>query len=863
MVEQNAAIQLHTSALGTEGADISGGIYQEDYLQALRGVAWAREADKMRTQDGRIKMCLGAVLNPIRSCTWEILAADANDPECVKHRDLVEHILFNDLGTPWNTFVNEAFTFAAFGFSMFEKIHKNVLDHPRFGSYTGFKKLAFRSPKTIDEWHVDANTGELQFVVQRAFGDVNKDVRIPEEFLLIFTMDQEGNDYASSTRALLRPCYGNYKIKQFLKKLKSIGHQKMTVGVPHGEIPVGALKEEQERFKKMLELYSTNERQYMLTPAGFKVTILEGKFDSASLEAGVTAENTEMTCAFLENFLNLGQDGAGGAYALGQTTADFFLKGINCIVSTFTSGINSNVVREIVDANFGPQEAYPKLMHGGIEDVGEDYSRAFKNYVDAGAIVVDPTLRGYVRKLMRLPPEEALPTDVDIEEDPTPEPAKTPPAKEPDPADDEPVNTEPAVEEYEDEPSARVLSREEFRALADKPRTIINQGAVAISELMVEHLDTISNKLIVDVINRYKNMPVTGKAKAAVNVKAGGVNAYKKSLRSAIANLSALAINGAREEVGFKKESYLAQAWNDCRQLADISKIVQDGAFAVFNNLPITVRNKIIQLIDAVISTQAGDLERAVKLQFGSSESSTSDPDILSKDMKIAANKVIDAAKSVGAKNLSSQAVNEARLDTFFDDEISPAVQSFTFMTAEPNCPICDELSDRTFELDDAESLRYTPPLHHNCDCWLRPNLREKLTGTVIPVYQDNPKAPKPDPLGLRSADPDVLKKVQFSECKCDLPHASVDTPSGAPKDRRLAQANKPTLVQAISFDKVKFTRDTAKQWARYHSYKDDEIEEDGNWFTMRQRKIEEFDAATMTRSKFAPGIEATLGKEK
>lgn len=869
MVETNAAIKLHTSALGTEGADVAGGIYQEEYLSELRGVEWARKADKMRTQDGRIKMCLGAVLNPIRACQWEVVAADARDTTMVQHADLVRHILFNDLGTPWHTFVNEAFTFVPFGFSIFEKIHKNVIDHPRFGAYTGYSKLAFRSPKTIEQWNVDTVTGNLKTVFQRSSGDAQKQAEIPAEFLLIFTMDREGNDYASSTRSLLRPCYGNWKVKQFLKKLKVIGHEKMTIGTPHGELPPGATKAAEGEFKRILELYTSNEKQYIVTPAGYKVTILEGKFNSEGLESGINAENVEMTCAFLENFLNLGQEGAGGAYALGQTTADFFLKGINYIASIFTATINCEIIPEIVQMNFGPQEAYPKLMHAGIEDVGEDFSRAFKNYVDAGALVVDPTLRAYVRKILRLPPEDALPEDVkgDAGDTETEDPEIA--APEPTEVDsEEPTNQEPAIEEYSAPEPARTLTHTEImRELADKPRTIINQAATALSELMIEHLDTISNKLVVDVTNRYKNMPDSGKAKAAVNVKAGGVNAYKKALRSALANLSALTINGAREEIGLKKQSYLSAALAQVRELADISKIIQDGSFAVFNNLPITVRNKLIQLIEAVVSKQAADLENAVKLQFASSASTTEDIAVLSKDMKDAANKILDIAKAQGAKNLASQTVNEVRLDTFFDDEAAEAVQSFTFMTAEPNCPICSELDGRTFELDDAESLRYTPPLHHNCDCWLRPNLREKETSGGKTIYKDNPRAPNPDPLGLRSADPDVLSKVQFDDCKCCVgikttpAPAKLDAPARS-KDKRLAQA-KPTIVQAINFDKKNYTRDQAKMWARHHNYKDDEIEEDPQWFSMRQRRIEDFDPASMSRSRFAPGVEATLGKEK
>ena len=74
MVETNqeSPLKKQTSPKGVFGIDVTAGVYNEDYLSDLRGTEWAKEADKMRTQDGQVKMCLGAVLNPIRGASWDI-----------------------------------------------------------------------------------------------------------------------------------------------------------------------------------------------------------------------------------------------------------------------------------------------------------------------------------------------------------------------------------------------------------------------------------------------------------------------------------------------------------------------------------------------------------------------------------------------------------------------------------------------------------------------------------------------------------------------------------------------------------------------------------------------------------------------
>ncbi len=406
-------LKKQTSPKGVSGIEISGSVYDEDYLKKLQGVAWAKEADKMRTQDSQVKMILASVQNPIRSATWEWIPADASDPQSVLHRDFAEFVLTCDMNRSWSVFINEILTFIPFGHSVFEIIHKNVKNHPRFGNYTGIKSLSWRSPKTLEEWKLDMATGELEGILQRSSGDFTNDVTIPSDFLVVFTLDQEGNYFSSTSHSWLRPVYGNYLLKQFLKKLKGIGHEKMTIGTPLGKIPDGASEEDERKFELMLQRYTSNENSYLKVPEGYTIDILKGQFDSSGLEVAIEAENQEMVRAFLANFLNLGQGAgsSGGSFALGADLSDFFLKGIQYVLDLIADTVNSRVITHLIDINFGEQEQYPRVIGSGVQDVGKELSETIGNYVNSGTIVVDETLKKFIRKLHKLPPADLIEED--------------------------------------------------------------------------------------------------------------------------------------------------------------------------------------------------------------------------------------------------------------------------------------------------------------------------------------------------------------------------------------------------------------------------------------------------------------------
>lgn len=401
-------VVIQEAQRGTSGTEVYAGYYQEEYLDTLQSTERADCFDKMRRSDAQIKMLVSAVKNPIRTAAREIVAC-SDDPEHVKHKHLCEQILFKDI--KFNKFLNECLTMIEFGHSVFEKVHKvniekSVLDDEGnivLNTYIGLRKLAWRSPRTIEQWNFDENK-EFSGITQQADGDLDSYVDIPKEFLLAMAIDDEGDNLEGIS--MIRPCYGNYFRKNEYLKLNAIGIEK-SMPIPTAEVPIG--KENSDQYTNLvssLVAFTTHQKNYLTYPAGWKVDLSNGtKYDPAKVEQSIDNEDKRMAKAFLANFLELGMGGGGGAYALSNDLSDFFLSGISFVANIIKESIDE-LIQELVRLNFGEQDRYPEFQFSGIEDkAGEEFAKMLDLLVRSKIIIPDDNLEDHVRKRIKVTPK--------------------------------------------------------------------------------------------------------------------------------------------------------------------------------------------------------------------------------------------------------------------------------------------------------------------------------------------------------------------------------------------------------------------------------------------------------------------------
>lgn len=247
-----------------------------------------------------------------------------------------------------------------------------------------------------------------------------------------------------------------------------------------------------------------------------------------------------------------------------------------------------------------------------------------------------------------------------------------------------------------------------------KPDKQIKKAKQEIQNLMQSNLAVIADSIIDQVMKKARKLPESQRLKAIKDIKPKNVNGYKSDLKAALAVVSSDALDQARLEVPSAKNVKLME--NEDRLL-----------FGEFEQLPPKIRKRINASNELLIGTQIADLEKAIFFQFNSSVIAEKDLRETEFDMKEKAEKYIEGnAVKAGAGVTASNMVNEARNAFFFEDETLEQIEAFQFVNEDPVSEICQDLDGIVFSKNDPNAFKYTPPLHYNCDSWIRPILKLK-----------------------------------------------------------------------------------------------------------------------------------------
>jgi hypothetical protein len=157
--------------------------------------------------------------------------------------------------------------------------------------------------------------------------------------------------------------------------------------------------------------------------------------------------------------------------------------------------------------------------------------------------------------------------------------------------------------------------------------------------------------------------------------------------------------------------------------------------------LPAHIQVLIGTEAELVSKSATEELTNKVAFQFSSMAVKVSDPNMIKQSMEDAADDYIEKATAIKGANVSATLVNEARDTFFFDDDVIDEIHSFTFTNPDPKTLICRELTGTVFKTNDAESLRFTPPLHHNCKSYLIANLKTSKGAKSLEVSTLSPTA--------------------------------------------------------------------------------------------------------------------------
>ena len=692
-------LKVSMKPIGKSGTFVSSGLVRNDHITSLDGPEGQETSAKMILSDSQVRKIYHAMTFPIKSAKWSI-EPTSDDQKDIEAAALIEQILFKDLPSGWKSKLDEILTYPFHGFACFEVIHRNFVNKA-FGPYTGLANIAFRDQRTLDQFEYDKDTGSILRVKQKQSGDLDVDTWMDADTLIFFFNERKGSDMGYP---FCRMLYGPYQRKLLAKKLQIIGVERSAIPVPHLELPENVRLDSNEAIaaQSQLENFTNAEQAYFMTPYGWKLNYHNtNTFDPSKVQVVVKSENEEMAGSIVAMFLEMGIGGNSGNQAGVEGSINFFNQGIAHIADNIVDIINSSVIPSLIALNFGDTlEALPELAHSGIsDDAGLELMQIITGYSEKQIITPDEQLEDYVRRKHNLPKKaEGEQLENQSAQDDT-----TPP-------DDTPA---PPAEDVE---------------LADKAMTVpdmITEQGARITNTIRENAKFTAGKLINDIMKKYKQLPEAKKQNAVRGVKLGGQANMRKVLKQNLTDVFAISLAQARKEVPVSGEVSLNEK-TDLFMGRISEKFGDYGEIKLneFSSLPTHAQVLIALQSDLITKDTLEDLENRVAFQFSSSQLSTNSEDIIRQDLENAADDYIESATmATKGINVSSIMTNEARDTYFFAPEVEEQVHSFTFTNAAPKTAICTELAGTTFKTNDAESLRFTPPLHHNCKSYLRANL--------------------------------------------------------------------------------------------------------------------------------------------
>jgi len=660
--------------IGSTGTELFAGYLQEEYLQELQGTQAADIFDRMRRSDPKVKMVLSAMKNPIKSATWEVVQKGDDTREGEIQQAFIEHILFNDLGKTWKSFLHEALSCIDFGYSLFEITYSAVLNHEVFGSYNGIRSLAFRSQRTIERWDVNRH-GELQSVYQQANGDAQDNVNMPAKYLLHFALEKEGDNFEGIS--ILRPAYGPWLRKNEFLKYIAAGIQKYAIPIPILEIPEG--KQGSKEYKAALgamKKYVSHQCNYLTVPFGWKITLQNNPFDAEKIRKVVNEENVEIVNAALANFLELGQSGSG-SYALSFDLSDFFLGGLEYVAEQIAETINMVLIPNLIALNFPDQKPLVELKVSGISDrAGEEFSKIIMNLINSGAIKADDRLEEHLRKRYGLP-----------EMDETSSREKT-----------------PATPGAPSDPVKLAEKKTDSKKKSSDPvKGKIETDAEKLKGIMKSNLENLSSQIVTQSGNHWAKSNETNRVQAPKEFKLNGIAQYRAELT---------------EELSRQYNTAVAQARNENRRFKNIklSETEFRIKLAEKDKLNRKALLRITGIVDTLVNGNVSDLEKVARLQYSQSTESTDSQATLEQDIKDQTNKTIKGPMTAtGSIINASTMTNMGRKDFFGEMVKTGEVESFTWVNPSPVSEICKALNGVTLPADHPDVNRYWPPLHHNC----------------------------------------------------------------------------------------------------------------------------------------------------
>lgn len=411
---------------GIAGTANFGGRLQVDPNQALRdtsgygspgSTSWG-EWEEARRSNAYVAAAIDFVTGPIRDARvdFEEPPEGTVAPELSKAQ--VDFLRWNftdglEAGGLPSILAQTSGGMLASGFAILEPVaHAVGRDELPGGRGLGLRKLAERLPNslTTNPWLEDEK-GELRAIRQHGPRGGNwVTVELTREDVLLFTWQRSGSNWAGFS-AFRSVWYIANRIMPTLLKLVGVTLQREGGGVPVAVStdPNAVLTPEQrEELRDLFADFTFHEAAGVVMPSGWD---LKWIFSPGANKGHVLQAWRDLGLVVLQQVgaqqlvLGTGETGSRSVGEVHDARAQAYVRGITAVLEAELQCL----VRKLVDVNWGPQKAYPRLkltLKRPELGVGERIA-AMRQAKDGGLLTVLPRDENLVREALGMSPIDA------------------------------------------------------------------------------------------------------------------------------------------------------------------------------------------------------------------------------------------------------------------------------------------------------------------------------------------------------------------------------------------------------------------------------------------------------------------------
>jgi hypothetical protein len=352
--------------------------------------------------------------------------------------DFFSSALFSDMSQTWPDLLAEILTCLTYGWSYHEIVYKvrqgSNRDERRNSRFNdgriGWRKWGPRAQETLWAWEY-AEDGSLLGMTQQPPPDFILRTIPIEKALLFRTSTRKGNPEGFS---IFRRAYFPWYYKTNIERIEGIGIERDLAGLPVIYAPPeimsdGADASQREIFniiKSIVTNIRRDEQEGVVMPLMYdqsgkemyKLQLLTtGGSRQFDLDKTINRKDQRILMSAMADFLLLGHEKVG-SFALSDSKTNLFSVAVGAWLDTLCEVVNRYAVPRLGQLNAIPQDAWPQLQHGDIEEIGMTELAAYiKTLSEAGFNFQTPEVKTKLFERARLPVPAGGFTEKDIEAD--------------------------------------------------------------------------------------------------------------------------------------------------------------------------------------------------------------------------------------------------------------------------------------------------------------------------------------------------------------------------------------------------------------------------------------------------------------